>query len=137
MYVMYTSGSTGLPKGVEVTHRNLVGYVEAVLGALGIDPDADEPLAFGAVSAISTDLGNTSVFGALLSGGTLHLVPPDTSMDGPLFAAYVCEHALDVLKITPSQLRALAAGADARSYCPDAGSCSEGRLCAGTSRTAS
>src|SRR5262249_26923989 len=118
VYVMYTSGSTGLPKGVEVSHGNLVGYVEAVLAALELDPNSDAPPSFATASAISTDLGNTSVFGALLSGGTLHLVSPDESMDGALFAAYLREHEVDVLKITPSQLRALASGADMTAVLP-------------------
>jgi amino acid adenylation domain-containing protein len=116
-YVMYTSGSTGLPKGVKVTHRNLAGYVAAVSRALELGSDG-ERLGFAAVSAISTDLGNTSVFASLLSGGTLHLVAPDVSMDGALFASYLSATQVDVLKITPSQLRALVAGSNAAAVLP-------------------
>jgi amino acid adenylation domain-containing protein len=108
VYVMYTSGSTGTPKGVGVTHANLVNYTNAVLERLG---GTDEALAFAAVSALSTDLGNTSIFPSLLAGGTLHLVSPDDSIDGARFAAYLETHPVDVLKITPSHLRALLGGA--------------------------
>ncbi len=117
VYVMYTSGSTGLPKGVEVTHRNLVNYTIDIVGRLGIDETGDG-LRFGVVSAISTDLGNTCVFPALVSGGCLHLVNPETSMDGGRFAGEVERRPLDVLKITPSHLRALLTTSGGRSILP-------------------
>jgi amino acid adenylation domain-containing protein len=105
VYVMYTSGSTGTPKGAGVTHRNVVNYTSAILDRLGLAESRG--IRFGAVSALSTDLGNTSIFPALLGGGTLHLVSPEDALDGQRFAEYVRSHPLDVLKITPSHLRAL------------------------------
>ncbi len=105
VYVMYTSGSTGLPKGVGVTHRNLAAYATAILDRLELR--GADSVSFAAVSALSTDLGNTSVFGALLGGGTLHLVSPEDAMDGGRFAEYLRERPVDVLKITPSHLRAI------------------------------
>ena len=57
-YVMYTSGSTGTPKGVAVTHGNLTNYTEHMVRKLGAV--SGEGLVFAAVSAISTDLGNTA-----------------------------------------------------------------------------
>ena len=84
VYVMYTSGSTGAPKGVAVTHGNLVNYATDIARRLGADA---EPLSFAAVTAISTDLGNTAVFGALCSGGTLVLVEPGRAADAAALAA--------------------------------------------------
>jgi amino acid adenylation domain-containing protein len=110
VYVMYTSGSTGAPKGVAVTHGNLVNYATDIARRLGADT---EPLAFGAVTAISTDLGNTAVFGALCSGGTLVLVSPAAAADSSALAAAFARTPVDVLKITPSHLRALLASRDA------------------------
>jgi amino acid adenylation domain-containing protein len=107
-YVIYTSGSTGTPKGVGVTHANVANYVAELVARVGA---TDEPLAFGMVTAISTDLGNTAVFPALCSGGTLVLVPPSVAADPAEFAAQ--PHELDVLKITPSHLASLAAAPDA------------------------
>lgn len=118
VYIMYTSGSTGLPKGVAVTHRNLVDYTTSIVGRLDAGKPESGGLSFAAVSAISTDLGNTCIFPALVSGGLLHLIPPEVSMDGALFAAYLEAHPVDVLKVTPSHLGALVAAAEPRAVMP-------------------
>ena len=98
VYVMYTSGSTGLPKGVAVTHANLVNYSRAVAERLELGKDE---LQFAVVSAISTDLGNTAIFPALLCGGCVNLVAPETAMDPHAFAVLSSARGIDVLKITP------------------------------------
>jgi amino acid adenylation domain-containing protein len=108
-YIVYTSGSTGTPKGVGVTHGNVVNYASAIASQLGA---ASEPLSFGVVTSISTDLGNTSVFGALCSGGTLVLVSPSAAADSGALARELARTPVDVLKITPSHLAALVAGGD-------------------------
>jgi amino acid adenylation domain-containing protein len=110
-YVIYTSGSTGTPKGVCVTHANLVNYAADITVRLGADGD---PLSFGLVTSISTDLGNTSVFGALCSGGTLVLIAPDVAADAGAVAGLMEAAAVDVLKITPSHIGALLAAGDPR-----------------------
>ena len=110
-YVIYTSGSTGIPKGVAVTHRGAVNYTTFIMRKLGLDGDARRPLHFATVSTISADLGNTSIFPALASGGCLHVIPYATATDGALFAEYVSAKQIDVLKIVPSHLGALLAAA--------------------------
>jgi amino acid adenylation domain-containing protein len=116
VYVMYTSGSTGLPKGVEVTHANLVDYSLGLVERLGLN--GGDALDFAVVSAISTDLGNTSIFPALLTGGCVNLVAPETAMDPEAFAAVAQEWSVDVLKITPSHLGALLSGTDSAAVLP-------------------
>jgi amino acid adenylation domain-containing protein len=115
VYVIYTSGSTGTPKGVGVTNGNLVNYVTGVSERLGAN---GEKLAFGMVTAISTDLGNTAVFPALCSGGTLSLVGPAIAADPGALATRLREHPIDVLKITPSHLNALLVGVDGSAVLP-------------------
>jgi amino acid adenylation domain-containing protein len=108
-YVIYTSGSTGSPKGVAVAQGNLANYVADITRRLGAN---SQSLSFGLVTSISTDLGNTSVFGALASGGTLVLVSPAAAADGKALASRLKTAPIDVLKITPSHLAALLAGGD-------------------------
>ena len=119
VYVMYTSGSTGTPKGVVVTHGNLANYAAYIAERIGReDPGAPEGLRFGVVSAISTDLGNTSIFPALVSGGCVHLVSLEASMDGQALVAELGARRLDVLKITPSHLDVLLSDERARDLLP-------------------
>ncbi|HKG96495.1 MAG TPA: amino acid adenylation domain-containing protein, partial [Pyrinomonadaceae bacterium] len=102
-YVIYTSGSTGTPKGVAVRHRNLVNYTQFMLERLGVEG----PLQFATVSTISADLGNTCIFPSLFSGGCLHIVGHDVTLEPTLFSDYLSRHAIDVLKIAPSHIQAL------------------------------
>ncbi len=106
-YVLYTSGSTGEPKGVAVEHRQLASYVAAVLERL----DLPEGSSFATVTTFAADLGHTSVFGALASGGTLHVVPRELSADPARLASRFAAYPVDVLKIVPSHLAALLAAA--------------------------
>ena len=62
---------------------------------------------FGWVSTHAADLGHTAVFPALVTGGTLHVIGPDRATDAARFGEYVAAHPLDVIKLTPSHLRAL------------------------------
>jgi amino acid adenylation domain-containing protein len=112
-YVLFTSGSTGVPKGVAVTHANVVHYTRAVRRALGTVQD--EPMdgrarQFALASTLAADLGNTSLFPALLSGATLHVLGSDVTTEPERYAQYMEVHQLDVLKLTPNHLRALVAG---------------------------
>jgi amino acid adenylation domain-containing protein len=106
-YVLYTSGSTGEPKGVAIEHRQLASYVAAVLERL----DLPEGSSFATVTTFAADLGHTSVFGALASGGTLHVVPRELSADPARLASRFAAYPVDALKIVPSHLAALLAAA--------------------------
>ncbi len=66
-YVLYTSGSTGWPKGVAQTHRNVLHGVRNHLADFGIAPSDRLSL----LSSFCFDMAVTDMYAALLSGATL------------------------------------------------------------------
>jgi amino acid adenylation domain-containing protein/non-ribosomal peptide synthase protein (TIGR01720 family) len=107
-YVIYTSGSTGSPKGVAVTHRNLVNYTTFICRKLQSDEStAHESLHFATVSTITADLGNTCIFPSLISGGCLHVLSYEVAMNAGMLASYFYQNPIDVLKIVPSHFSGL------------------------------
>ncbi|AGM05507.1 non-ribosomal peptide synthetase/MFS transporter [Amycolatopsis keratiniphila] len=115
IHVIFTSGSTGAPKGVAVEHRNVAHYLSGMLPRLGDVAGAS----FAVVSTPAADFGLTCVYGALTTGGTVHLVERDTAMDPESFAGYLAEHPVDVLKCVPSHLELLARHGDLAAVLPD------------------
>ncbi|WP_434114536.1 amino acid adenylation domain-containing protein [Paraburkholderia caffeinilytica] len=102
-YLIFTSGSTGTPKGVVISHRALVDYVEGMLDELAFAAGASMAM----VSTVAADLGHTTLFGALCSGRTLHLLPAQCAFDPDRFAHEMRTRDVGVLKIVPSHLHAL------------------------------
>ncbi|WP_242902269.1 non-ribosomal peptide synthetase/MFS transporter [Actinomadura terrae] len=112
-HVIFTSGSTGTPKAVAVEHRSVTGYLAGMLPAIDVPGGS-----FAVVSTPAADFGLTCVFGALTTGGTVHLVARETAMDPAAFAGYLREHAVDVVKCVPSHLELLASGGDLAAVLP-------------------
>src|SRR5262249_5571116 len=102
-YVIYTSGSTGLAKGVMVEHRQLINYAAAISRKL----ELEEGWTYGLISTFAADLGNTTLFPALLEGGTLHWLPEAAVLRGERFGRCCRERRIDCLKITPTHFQAL------------------------------
>ncbi len=111
-YVLFTSGSTGTPKGVAVEHRQLVRYVEGALTALGLPQGVPgvPGTRYALVSTFAADLGHTSLFPSLVTGGCLDVVPEAAILDPVAFARHLERCPADVLKIVPSHLAALLSG---------------------------
>src|SRR5262249_38059366 len=76
-YVLYTSGSTCQPKGVEVSHQSLVNLLHSMQREPGFGA-GDRLLA---VTALSFDIAALEIFLPLVSGGTVVLAPSETVGD--------------------------------------------------------
>ncbi|SBT43211.1 non-ribosomal peptide synthetase [Micromonospora auratinigra] len=107
-YVIFTSGSTGTPRPVQVSHGAAAHLADALERTVYADarPDlrvaVNAPLTFDASVKQLVQLGH---------GRSLYLVPEEVRRDGAALAAALATHAVDVLDLTPSQLRILLAGA--------------------------
>jgi amino acid adenylation domain-containing protein len=91
-YVMYTSGSTGEPKGVVVPHRAIVRLV-VHNGYADFGPD--DRVAFAANPAF--DASTLEVWAPLLGGGRIVVIGPEVLLEPRRFAAALARHEVDVL----------------------------------------
>lgn len=72
-YISYTSGSTGVPKGVAIPHRGVVRLVKG-----GGFARMDETETFLQMAPVGFDASTFEIWGALLNGGRLVIMPPET-----------------------------------------------------------
>lgn len=97
LYVMYTSGSSGTPKGVCITHRNVVRLVRDA-SYLSLSP-GDR---VAQISNAAFDAATLEIWGALLNGAQLVGFGKDTVLSPPLLAAALREHEIHtVVMATP------------------------------------
>ncbi len=112
-YVIYTSGSTGRPKGVGITHRNVTRLFKATESWL----DAGRKDVWTLFHSYAFDFSVWEMWGALLHGGRLVVVPEWTRRSPERFHRLLAEEGVTVLNQTPSAFYELA-NADARPHAP-------------------
>ena len=103
LYILFTSGTTGKPKGVLVEHRCYINYIQGIIRKLEID----SPLNFAIVSSFAADLGTTNIFIPLFTGGQLHILSYERATDPEKFLDYFRKHKIDAMKLVPSHFEAL------------------------------
>ena len=102
-YVLFTSGSTGEPKGVEVTHDAAMNTVEFITGHFAIGPD-DRCLA---LSTLECDISVLDVFATLATGGAIVVVDEAQRRDPDHWARLIDAHRVTVLHFLPGWLAML------------------------------
>ncbi len=99
-YVIYTSGSTGQPKGVAVTHHNVLRLFNVT--AVEVHPGPDD--VWTMFHSYAFDFSVWEIWGALLHGGRLVIVAFDVSRDPAAVRGLVRDEGVTIFNQTPSAL---------------------------------
>jgi len=99
-YILYTSGSTGEPKGVMITHRNALTFVNWCAETFQVRPDDrlsnHAPLHF--------DLSVFDVYNSICVGATVYMIPDDVAVFPATLAAFIEKQQISVWYSVPSAL---------------------------------
>ncbi|MEV4319529.1 amino acid adenylation domain-containing protein [Actinocrispum sp. NPDC049592] len=102
-YIMYTSGSTGQPKGVEISHEGLTNLLSGVRDLLGAGPRDTWLL----LTSLSFDPSTLELFVPLMTGGKVVVAPESARLDGAEQAQVIRDHGVTHVQATPSGWRLL------------------------------
>lgn len=97
-YIVYTSGTTGNPKGVMVTDENLANYIQWFISEFALTNDESSIV----VSSLAFDLGYSNVFPVLAVGGTVNLLKKTQYISPVKAINYIKDNAVTFMKCTPS-----------------------------------
>lgn len=121
-YVLFTSGTTGDPKGVMIEHHSVVNLARHVADSLFDLLPAGRGLNVSCVSSFAFDSSVKQIFATLINGHTLHIADDETKRDPVRLKAFIETHRLDLCDMTPSLFALLV------DHLADVGAASSARL---------
>ncbi len=113
-YVLYTSGSTGQPKGVINTHRGVLSLVAALQERI-LGPLSQRPLRIAVAAALSFDASVQQIFSSLILGHHLVVIPAEIKRDPVRLVEFLEEQQINVCDGTPALLNLLTENEQKRS----------------------
>ncbi len=100
LYVLFTSGSTGVPKGVTINHRAVIDYIDWVTETFEIT----EKDSFGNQAPFYFDNSILDIYSALKTGATVYIVPKNLFAQPVLLLEYLLEKKINTIFWVPSAL---------------------------------
>jgi amino acid adenylation domain-containing protein len=97
LYILYTSGSTGQPKGVQIAHHNVVNFLYSMQKMPGLTAQ-DKLLA---VTTISFDIAGLELFLPLITGAQIVLADAAAAKDGRILLDIIQKEKITVMQATP------------------------------------
>ena len=104
LYVLFTSGSTGVPKGVTIAHRSMIDYADWLHETLGID----ESCVLGNQAPFVFDNSTLDIYSTLKNGATTWIIPRKCFSFHKTMMRFLQEHEINTIFFVPSALIAIA-----------------------------